>query len=323
MTTNLSIGRWRGLKTCSTDVDTFAILAFDQRGSYRKMLPDNASFEMASQIKSQVVRAIVPHATAVLLDSVYGLESAIHMSGHRGILMAIEKTGYSGEATARRIDFIEGWDIAKIKQMGASAVKMLAYYHPDAGEASEHIEETVRQIADEAHKYDLPLFLEPVTYSPDVNVAKDSPEFAKQRPTIIRETIGKLQTCGADVLKVEFPVDAAFDDNLDSWKRECDAIDAIATVPWAILSAGVDFSTFEKQVRVACQAGSSGFLGGRAIWKESIGMSDDERKSFLATTAVERMKTLKQLVEEFGKPWTEYYSPMPANDGWYHHYMAE
>lgn len=323
MTTELSIGRWRGLKMCSTEKHSFAILAFDQRGNYRKMLPDDTTFDTASNIKRQVVSAISPYASAILLDPIYGLESAIHMSGHSGLLLAIEKTGYSGEATARRVDFIDAWSVAKIKQMGASAVKILVYYHPNAGEATEHIEETVRLIADEAHQHDLPFFVEPVTYSPDANIPTNNATYAAQRPQIIRETVERLQACGADVLKIEFPVDAAFDDNVDHWRSACEAVSAIAKVPWAILSAGVDFDTFEKQVRIAAQSGASGFLGGRAIWKEGIAMSDVDRQEFLQTIAIKRMKVLKQIVLDYATPWTDYYSAMPAVEGWYNHYMTE
>jgi len=130
MSTVISIGKWRGLKTTSGLNNTFSILAFDQRGSYRKMLPDDATYEDAVQIKHEIVTAISPYATAVLLDPVYGLRSIQDMAGSSGLLLAVEKTGYSGEATARQIDFIDGWSVAKIKQVGASAVKLLAYYNP-------------------------------------------------------------------------------------------------------------------------------------------------------------------------------------------------
>lgn len=321
MTTTLSAGKWRGLKTTSTAGNGFAILAFDQRGNYRRLLPDDATYDDAVQIKQQVVSAISPHATAVLLDPIYGLAASQYMAGSSGLLMAIEKTGYSGEATARRVDFIEGWGVSKIKQMGASAAKLLVYYHPDAGEAAEHIDETVRQLAAACQQHDLPLFVEPVTYSPDANLPKDSAAFAEQRPRIIKETVRRLTDAGADVLKIEFPVDVTYETNTEKWRAACDAISEVSTVPWALLSAGVDFDVFQQQVKVVCQAGASGFLGGRAIWKESITMSDADRTQFLAETAVKRMQTLRAIVEEHAKPWTDYYAPMPAVEGWFQQYM--
>ena len=39
MNAKLTPGRWRGLKATSTSEHVFTIMAFDQRGSYAKMLP--------------------------------------------------------------------------------------------------------------------------------------------------------------------------------------------------------------------------------------------------------------------------------------------
>ncbi len=323
MTVTLTPGKWRGLKTTSTAAQGFAILAFDQRGSYRKMLPEGTAFETAAQIKREVVQAVSPHASAVLLDPIYGLDAAQQMAGSSGLLMAIEKTGYSGEATARRIDFIEGWGVEKIKGMGASAAKLLCYYHPDAGEAAEHIEETIRQLAAQCRAYDLPLFVEPLVYSPDPAVKAGSAAFAEMRPGLIRETVRRLAAAGADVLKIEFPVDVKFVPEEAEWRRACEAISEVATVPWALLSAGVDFDTFERQVRVACQSGASGFLGGRAIWREVVTMPASERGPFLQGTVVERMKTLRTIVEREARPWTDYYEPLPAVEGWFRHYVPQ
>lgn len=320
MSTELSIGKWRGLKTTSGLNNTFSILAFDQRGSYRRMLPDDATYEDAVRIKHEVVTAIAPYATAVLLDPVYGLKSMQDMAGSSGLLMAVEKTGYSGEATARQIDFIDGWTVAKIKQVGASAVKLLAYYNPDAGAVAEQIEETVRQVAATCRQHDIALFVEPVSYSIDPNVPKSSPAFAAERPRIVRETIERLGQPGVDVLKVEFPVDAAFDTDQSKWREACDAITAVSHVPWALLSAGVDYETFVDQVDVACAAGASGFLCGRAVWKECITMTDDDRQTFLRETAIPRMKRLREIVELHARPWTDYYEASPAVEGWYKAY---
>jgi hypothetical protein len=48
-----------------------------------------------------------------------------------------------------------------------------------------------------------------------------------------------------------------------------------------LLSAGVDFESFRKQVKIACKAGASGFLAGRALWQEGTQIrSRDERMIF-------------------------------------------
>jgi tagatose 1,6-diphosphate aldolase len=320
MSSILSPGRWRGLQTTSNAQQIFTIMAFDQRGSYEKMLPKDFAYETAVSIKQAVVTSLSPYTSAVLLDATYGLGAAQHMAGTSGILLALEKTGYTGQSTYRHTEFDPQWTVAKIKKFGASAVKLLVYYHPDSGELATEIENLARDVADTCHEHDLPLFVEPVSYSLDANIPKDSPEFAQTRPYVVRETARRLAATGADVLKLEFPVDAKHNSDSAEWKTACEAVSEIATVPWVLLSAGVDFPIFARQVEIACRAGASGFLGGRAIWKECIAMSPAERQTFLETTARERLQNLTELANAYGRPWTDYYAPLPTTEDWFAHY---
>ena len=41
---------------------------------------------------------------------------------------------------------------------------------------------------------------------------------------------------------------------------------AFRAVPWVLLSGGVPFETFFRQTQVACEAGASGVMVGRAVW---------------------------------------------------------
>ncbi len=320
MKQTLTPGKWRHLKQTSTDEHIFTILAFDQRGSYRRMLPEGTSYEQAVQIKREIVVALSFHTSAVLLDPIYGLPSALDMSGTSGLLMSLEKSGYSGDSTYRQLAFTDGWTVSKIKRMGASAVKLMVYYHPDTGALAEELEETIRQVAQECQRYDMPLFLEPMSYSLQAGVPKESAAFAQTRPRVVRETARRLGGLGADVLKLEFPMDAAFDSDRSAWQAACAAISEVCQVPWVLLSAGVDFDIFEDQVRVACEAGASGFLAGRAIWKEAVVMSPAERQHFLATTAVERLRRITDIASRLARPWTDFYAPLAGSDTWFQSY---
>lgn len=310
MTTTLTPGKWRGLKATSTDQGMFSILAFDQRGNYRAMLPETTDFATASRIKAEVTAALVPHASAVLLDPVYGLEAALAVPGSRGILLAIEKTGYAGSPTAREVDFIDGWDVGAIQRAGASAVKLLVYYHPDSNTA-EQIETTVSELAKACTQHDIPLFVEPLSYSLDEAVSTSSAEFATKRPRIVIETARRLSRAGADVLKMEFPVNVKYAPDPAEWKEACAAVSEASTVPWTLLSAGVDFPMFEQQVESACANGASGFVGGRAIWKEAVTMPDTERAAFLAAEGRNRLERLSAVVAANARAWTTFYSPPP------------
>jgi tagatose 1,6-diphosphate aldolase len=316
----LTPGKWRNLKQTSTAKHIFTILAFDQRSNYRRMLPEGTSYETAVQIKRDVVVSLSHHVSAVLLDPIYGLPSALDMAGTSGLLMALEKSGYSGDSTYRRLEFIEDWSVGKIKRMGASAVKLLVYYHPETGELADELERTIHQVALDCQSHDLPFFLEPVSYSVQPGVSKQDAAFAETRPDVVRQTARRLSQLGADVLKLEFPLDVAFNDDRAAWRSACEAISDVCRVPWVLLSAGVDFDVFEEQVRIACETGASGFLAGRAIWKEAVSMTAEERQRFLTTTAAERLRRLGEVATALARPWTDFYTYMVDGKDWFESY---
>jgi tagatose-1,6-bisphosphate aldolase len=318
----LTPGRWRGLKAASTEYHVFSILAFDQRGSYRKMLPSGITYGEAVDIKQEVVVHLTRSASAVLLDSHYGLPAAMAMRGGAGLLMSVEESGYSGDSTYRKLLFNDGWDVSKIKRMGASAVKLLAYYHPHSGALAEEIEGVIAGVLADCHKHDLPLFVEPMSYSLDATIAKESAAFAAARPEVVRDTARRLGALGPDVLKLEFPVDAAFNGDRRAWRAACDAVSEVSAVPWVLLSAGVDFETFAEQTRIACQAGASGWLAGRAIWKEAVVMSAAERSHFLSGTATQRILELNAIANAAARPWTDFYTQPVSGEDWYQYYSG-
>jgi tagatose-1,6-bisphosphate aldolase len=99
-----------------------------------------------------------------------------------------------------------------------------------------------------------------------------------------------------DLLKLEFPIT----------ERGCKRLADSLTVPWAVLSAGVAFDQFKKAIILSCDAGgASGFIAGRSIWKEAIGMSKVEQDKFLTSTAVARLEELNQTVLGRAVPWNK------------------
>ena len=86
MPSTLTPGRYRGLKTCSlAEANVFGIIAFDQRGSYRKMMPPDASYEQLVQVKTEIIGALSQDASAILTDPIYGLTPAMAMSPKAGL----------------------------------------------------------------------------------------------------------------------------------------------------------------------------------------------------------------------------------------------
>jgi len=202
--------------------------------------------------------------------------------------------------------------------MGVSGVKLLIYYHPGSSYAKRQ-EALVSTVAEECAKFDLPLFVEPLSYSLDSN-EKHLP--TEERRQVIVETAQKLTSLGADVLKVEFPVDVKQEQNQKVWKEACQQLNEASQVPWTLLSAGVDFDMFVEQVKVACRAGASGVLAGRAVWKEAVGLYGDARLEFLRTTAADRMAKLTALCDDLARPWTELVQQPVVGEHWYAHYST-
>src|SRR5690606_34712721 len=106
------------------------------------------------------------------------------------------------------------------------------------------------------------------------------------------------------------------------WAEACRELSAASQVPWVLLSAGVTFAIYERQTLVACQAGASGVMAGRAVWNEAAELDKPARSEFLLQTAAARMRRLQVICEAHGRPWTSAYRALPAAIGedWYRTY---
>ena len=312
----ITIGKLRGLQQISSKRGTFTVLALDHRQNLRKANPAFVEDAELSRFKLDVTSALASRATAVLLDPEVSAAQAIAqrvLPNNMGLVVAVESTGYSGDATARHAQIIPDWSVAKAKRMGASAIKLLVYYHPDSTTAEE-IEDFTSNIAEDCKKHDLVLMLEPLSYSLDENKKLSSEE----KRYVVVETAKRLTSLQVDILKAEFPLDVIEKDE-SKWLDACKEISSVSITPWILLSAAADYETFVCQVTVACNAGASGIAVGRAVWKEAVTMNSDERMRFLRTIARQRITRLTSLCDTLAKPFTDFYqADAPLN--WYKTY---
>jgi tagatose 1,6-diphosphate aldolase len=313
---SISIGKLRGLQQICSARGTITALALDHRQNLRKANPAFLKDEELSRFKLDVVSALADEGTAVLLDPEVSAAQAIAQGAipkEVGLVVALESTGYTGEATARRAQIIPGWSVQKARRMGASAIKLLVYYHPDSPSAQE-IEEFTSKVAEDCQKVDLTFMLEPLSYSLD----QDKRLTSEEKRYVVVETARRLTRLNIDILKAEFPLD--INDNDESkWMGACHEISAASQTPWILLSAAVDYDTFVRQVTVACNAGASGIAVGRAVWKEAVQMTDQERGAFLGTVGKNRLSRLTSLCTALGKPFSDFYQADAPFD-WYQTY---
>ncbi len=321
----LTIGKIRGLQQCATERGALAIFALDHRNNLRRALhpenPDATTAVEMSAFKRQVIAALAPAATAILLDPEVGGAQCIAggaLPGRSGLVMALEATGYTGDPTARRSRILPGWSVAKAKRMGANAIKLLVYYHPDASTALD-IETLVQQVAADCADSDIPLFLEPLSYS----LAPDEKRLSgRERRRVVVETAQRLVIPGVEVLKAEFPLDITAEADERAWADACAELTDASPAPWVLLSASVSYETYLRQVTVACQNGASGVAVGRAVWKEAVSVQGPEREKFLYGVARERMSRITALCDALARPWTEFYTATNVDERWYRDYGA-
>ncbi|MEW5957353.1 MAG: tagatose 1,6-diphosphate aldolase [Chloroflexota bacterium] len=323
----LTIGKFRGMQQISTGRGLFTMVALDHQESFRKGInpaaPDSVPYSQAVDIKLDIIAALSPHSSALLTDLRYGVAQGIAayaLPGRTGLLVTLEQSpGYgAGETIARQTALVRGWNVARIRRSGASAVKLLVYYHPNSQTAGFQ-EDLVSRIAADCREHDIPLVLEVLTHPVEPGQAKESPEFAATRPRVVIESARRLCHLGADVYKAEFPADMKYESDQTKMLGWCQELTGAAGIPWVVLSAAVNHEMFCRQVEISCRGGASGFLAGRSIWKEALNLPGDARREFLAGDATRRLNELTAITDRYGHPWTDWYQAT-VGEGWYERY---
>lgn len=316
----LTPGKFKGLKSLADETGRFRMLAIDQRGSLRKMLSKatgkdgkDITYSDMALAKWLVIEHLSPYFSATLTCPQYGLPEGIRfLDRDSALLLAIEESGTKEGGFKNReklTNILDGWSVEKIKRTGADAVKLLLHYRPDSSkEIKEHQENLVKMIGNEAKRLDFPFVLEPMSFPYKDDEIENEANFIRRKPEIVVKTVEEFSKpeYGVDILKLEFPVDLKFVDDFcygafDGKEREavfsiddayefCESITDTSKVPWVILSAGVDIEEFLINVQIASESGASGFLAGRAVWKEFTKFfpNIEDMSLWLKTTGVER-----------------------------------
>ena len=328
----LTPGKFRGLQRISNPNGTLSMVATDQNSSMISMMKKAAgkepTFAEISDAKVMLSRALAPHCSGLLVDGYYGYWSTVAAGAvpkGTGILVRVEKSGATKNKAGGPMGEVEpGWGVAKIKRAGADAVKLLAQFEPGEPDSAEHNFEFTRRIHDECVQHDILFLLEPIHFPYGGEDDKSASKTARKANTVIESARILSRYC--DVYKAEFPgtfgheTDAQLADNL---KRLTDA----CAKPWVLLSAGVKYDAFKKQVEMAMKAGANGVLGGRAFWQEFFEQANPaERQKYAESICVERVREIDAIVKS-GSPWFAKYGytmndlhELRAAEGWHARY---
>jgi tagatose 1,6-diphosphate aldolase len=318
----VSVGKYRGMQRLSNSAGSLSMCALDHRGSLQKMLKGVMGAEPTYQdmvdFKMDICEALSMWSSAILLDPIFGASQAIasdNLDGSTGLVVSLEETGYTGDSGSRVSRELADWGAAKIRRMGADAAKLLLYYRPDVDVAGTQLG-LVRKLAADCAAQDLPFVVEPVGYA--IGDEGASGRYSQIKPDIVIQTARDITPLGIDVLKAEFPADLNVEKDESAMLEFCKELNGASEVPWIILSAGVDFEWFKREVEIACKAGASGFLGGRALWQEATTMaSRDERVEFFNTTVVDRLRLITAIADAYGTPWFARVDAPEIDESWY------
>jgi len=321
----LTPGKLRGLQRICNANGTLSILAIDHPAS----MMHGTSYGEIVHSKLDLCRQIGPATSGVLIDAYYGAWPAIASGAiprDRGLLVRLEMSEPTTNQAGGLLSKIEpGWSAEKAKLMGADAVKLLAPYAPHEPESAEYQLVFVQQVYEECKKLDLLLMLEPITYPLAGESKTDRRFLARKADTVIESARQLSRYC--DVFKVEFPgtLDVESDDQLAD---NLQALSESSERPWVLLSAGVEYPQYLEQLQMAVEVGCSGFVGGRAFWKEYFEQLDPAaRTQFAATTARARVAEADALVRENASPWFDRYglsledmAGVQVGEGWHARY---
>lgn len=325
----LTKGKYVALKKLSDNSGIIAALAIDQRGSLSKMISSakgsDAGKKDIEDFKVLVSEELTPYASAILLDTEYGIEAAKRKNKNCGLIISYEKTGYDTTEPGRAPDLLKDLSAKRIKELGGDAVKLLVYYDVDESEAiNDHKNAFIERVGSECKAEDIPLFLEIVSYDAKIDDVK-SAEYAKIKPHKVIELVKEFtkERYGVNVLKLEVPVNMEYVEGFGKdkkavytreeakkyFKEQSDA----STVPFIYLSAGVSTKLFHETIKFAGEAGSNfcGVLCGRATWKDDVAIfakeGENAAREWLKSTGKNNINELNDLLKQYAKPWTYIY----------------
>ncbi len=333
MKVKITRGKFEGINACTDRRGVVAALAVDHRGNLLQAIADargengKATATDMQAFKTAVTKVLTPYASAILLDTEYGLEAIASRAPNAGVMLAYEKSGYDFSVQGRLPDLLPEWSVRRLVEIGAQAIKILLYYNPfDEAHINVVKQVYIERIGAECTALDVPFFLEPLVYDDALGDEKGL-TFARKKPGYVALTMQEFSKprYGVDVLKIEVPINPTFMTGNPAFTGEGvaysrqEAIEHFrnvanaTTMPFIFLSAGVTDEVFCEMLELAAEAGIkfSGVLCGRATWQEGIAIYAHEGiaalERWLEEQGTQKIQTINKVLARCATPWWDVY----------------
>ena len=321
---SLSAGKYWGMRRMADAQGRFKMTAVDQRPPIKNPIKAKrgtaeAPWEDVAGFKEMLIEELQGESSAMLLDPHFAYPRGVtKLLASRGLIVTLEDSIFRETSAGRLSSEIDDWSVEKIKRIGGDAVKVLAWYRPDADPAICRAQQDFTQrIGDACRRYDIPFVFELLVYplASDTEQTRDYVEMKTKHPELVLESVRAFADpkFGVDLFKLESPLAAADVPGVgapgwESAQRWFDAIGEAAGRPWVMLSAGAGMDEFRRILTHAYRAGASGYLAGRAIWSKAFGHFPDwdAIRSGLRGEAVDYMRSLNMLTDKEALPWSRH-----------------
>ncbi|MEY3338454.1 MAG: hypothetical protein RL245_1446 [Pseudomonadota bacterium] len=321
---SFSAGKYWGMRRMADAQGRFKMTAVDQRPPIKNPIKAKrgtaeAPWEDVAGFKEMLIEELQGESSAMLLDPHFAYPRGVtKLLASRGLIVTLEDSIFRETSAGRLSSEIDDWSVEKIKRIGGDAVKVLAWYRPDADPAICRAQQDFTQrIGDACRRYDIPFVFELLVYplASDTEQTRDYVEMKTKHPELVLESVRAFADpkFGVDLFKLESPLAAADVPGVgapgwESAQRWFDAIGAAAGRPWVMLSAGAGMDEFRRILTHAYRAGASGYLAGRAIWSKAFAHFPDwdAIRSGLRGEAVDYMRSLNILTDKEAMPWSRH-----------------
>lgn len=310
-------GKLRGLQRLADADGVFSMLAVDQRPPVEQLIAERRGASVAAHadmvdLKRVLLDELGPTASAVLLDPLTAFPSGERVGARQGLILTLEDAVVEHTDAGRRTKWIDDWSVDQIKRAGADAVKLLAWYRPDAGPAVlAHQQRLVAETGADCERFDIPFVLELLLYQFPGQLSGAQPFHGAQRAELVLESLEAFagSEFAVDVFKIESPYlpeelppiasDGGFHQSV------FDDVHRVVGRPWVLLSGGADRSSFLRALEYAYAAGASGYLAGRSIWWDAATRFPDLDgiRRELRDDAVSFMREVNALTRERAAAW--------------------
>jgi tagatose-1,6-bisphosphate aldolase len=286
----------RGYQQICGDNGAMMVIACDQRGGMRTLLSNDPAVqkgigvEILGDTKADITQVLASQASCVLVDPACAVPRIVDdgtLPRDIGLLVGLDDSGYdTAPAGGYRISkLVPGIGARRVRELGGTGGKIMVYLRSDVPAANAENMATLRTVIADFASEDLLLVVEFLTYPLE---GEDPAAYKAKTAELIEGGSRLCLEAGAKVLKIPYP----------GSPEACAAITAMCgAVPWAVLSAGVDHSTFIGQVDTAMAHGASGVIAGRSLWKDCISLDRAAQKAKLAAVAVPRLREIQAVID--------------------------